>query len=173
MWISRFYKGVWLIAMPLIFLSAHAAEDQPELMRFTLEENTARVAAMLGAPAQVGEAGPHHFSWYLQINVADNHDHSHVLLFRKTDQKLVSVTRDYDEPENVDRMFPAGESRTYYWQAGTQPRWPVRVRKLDGNRVLIAMGVAGPGQRTNQVLLIRRSAVADYLPWLQEQLTGH
>ena len=170
MLIFRLHFVVWLLATPLFFSSALTAEEERELVRFTLEEDTAKVAGMLGAPAQVSEAGPHHFSWHLQLNVADNHDDSHVLLFRKEDKKLVSVTRNYDEPKNVDQMFPPAESRTYYWQNGTQPSWPVRVRTLGGGRVLIAMGVAGPGQRTHQVLLIRRSAVAGYLPWLQEQL---
>lgn len=172
MLIFRLHFVVWLLATPLFFYPAQAVENDRELLRFTLDENTTQVAGILGAPAQVGEAGPHHFSWYLQLNVMDNHDYSHILLFRSEDKKLVSVTRDYGEPENVDRMFPVGESRTYYWQNGTQPQWPVRVRMLSGNRVLIAMGVAEPGQRTNQVLLIRRSAMAGYLPWLQEQLTG-
>ena len=41
---------------------------------------------------------------------------------------------------------------------------------LGGNRVLIAMGVAEPGQRTNQLVLIHRGELAGYLPWLEEQL---
>ena len=61
-------------------------------------------------------------------------------------------------------MFPVGENRTYYGQNGAQPRWPVRVRMLGGSRVLIAMGVAEPGQRTNQVMLIHRGELAGYLP---------
>ena len=170
MLVFRLHFVVWLLATPLFFYPALAAEEERDLVRFTLEEDTTKVAAMLGAPAQVGEAGPHHFFWYLQLNVVDDHDHSHILLFRKEDKRLVSVTRDYGEPKNVDSLFPVAESQTYYWQNGTQPRWPVRVRMLSGNRVLVAMGVAGPGQRTNQVLLIRRSAMAGYLPWLQAQL---
>ena len=170
MLIFRLHFVVWLLATPLFFCSALGAEKERELLRFTLEEDTAKVAGMLGSPAQVGEAGPNHFSWYWQLNPEDHHDHSHILLFRKEAKKLVSVTRNYGEPENVDGMFPAGESRTYYWQNGAQPRWPVRVRILGGSRVLIAMGVAEPGQRTNQVMLIHRGELAGYLPWLEEQL---
>ena len=127
---------------------------------------------MLGAPAQVGEAGPANFSWYLQIDNADTHDHSHILLFRKEDRKLVSITRNFDEPLNVDAMFPANASRTYYFKSPNQPAWPTRVRELAGDRILIAMGVAKPGERTHQLMLIRRSALPQYLPWLAGQLAA-
>ena len=124
----------------------------------------------MGAPAQVGEAGASHFSWYLQIGVADSHDHSHVLLFRRADKKLVSITRNFDEPTNVDVLFPPEATNTYSFKSANQPPWPTRVREIDGNRLLIAMGIGKAGERTTQLLLIRKSVLAQYLPWLAEQL---
>jgi len=161
--------GAWLLAAPLFFL-LQAEDKQTELLRFSLKEDATTVGQLLGAPAQTGEAGPDHFSWFLQIGMDDHHDYSHVLLFRKQDRQLVSVTRNYEAPQNVDQLFPKASGRTYYWEHAAQPRWPVRVRLLDQERVLVAMGVAQPGERTTQVLLIRRSALPQYLPWLAEQL---
>jgi len=90
---------------------------------------------------------------------------------RQSDRKLVSLTRNYHEPTLVDALFPASGTKTYYWQNGSQPRWRVRVHLLkDGERALIARGVEKAGQKTDQVLLIRRSALVSYLPWLAEQL---
>lgn len=160
----RLLIGVWLLATPLF------GNKADHLLQFTLDETSAKVATMLGAPAQTGEAGPAHFSWYLQIDNADTHDHSHVLLFRNEDKKLVSITRNFDEPLNIDGLFPAESSRTYYFKSANQPAWPARVRELAGGRILIAMGVAKPGERTNQLMLIRRTALPQYLPWLAEQL---
>ena len=156
--------GVWLTVTLHMF-----ASDQ-ELWKLTLDEDTTTVAKILGAPAQTGEANPGHFSWYLQIDNGDNHDHSHVLLFRKSDRKLVSVTRNYDQPTNVDELFQAANTKTYFWQSGAQPRWPIRVRFVSAERALIAMGVGEHGELTSQVLLIRRNEIVNYLPWLAEQL---
>lgn len=90
---------------------------------------------------------------------------------RQSDRKLVSLTRNYHEPTLIGALFPASGTKTYYWQNGTQPRWPVRVHLLkDGQRALIAMGAEKAGQKTREVLLIRRSALVSYLPWLAEQL---
>ena len=155
--------GAWLIATPLL-------AGEADLFTFTLRETTLQIAEKLGRPAQIGEASPGYFSWFLQTDVADQHEHSHVLLFRHADRTLVSLTRNFEEPRAVDELFPAGESRTFYWRAEGQPDWPVRVRCLSGDRVFIAMGVAQPGQRTNQLLLIRREALGAYLPWLAKQL---
>ncbi len=156
--------GAWLVAAPLLL----AAE--PELLSVTLRETTTQMAEKLGRPAQTGEASPGYFSWFLQTDVADHHEYSHVLLFRHADRTLVSLTRNFEEPRVVDELFPAAESRTFYWRAEGQPDWPVRVRCLSGDRVLIAMGVEKPGQRTNQLLLIRREELVAYLPWLAKQL---
>jgi hypothetical protein len=162
--ISYLLMGAWLFATPLF------SETLDQLTRFTLTEDTAAVTRLLGPPAQIAEAGPSHFSWLFQTDVLDNHDHSHILLFAKRSGTLVSVTRNFHEAVNVDALFPAG-TRTHYYVAPNQPRWPVRVRLLPGDRVLIAMGVAKPGEGTTQLLLIRREALAEYLLWVAEQLT--
>jgi len=41
---------------------------------------------------------------------------------------------------------------------------------MGNDRLVIAMGVAKPGETTTQVLIIRRSVLGLFLPWLGEQL---
>jgi hypothetical protein len=162
---SHLFIGAWLLAAPLFSETLH------QLAGLTLTEDTAAIARLLGAPVQIAEAGPAHFSWFFQTDVLDNHDHSHILLFAKSSRTLVSVTRNFHEPVNVDALFPQG-ARTCYFTNPGQPRWPVRVRLLPGERVLIAMGVAHAGEPTLQLLLIQRRVLAQYLPWLAEQLAN-
>jgi hypothetical protein len=42
----------------------------------------------------------------------------------------------------------------------------VHVREYDADLVLIAMGVSKPGKATSQVIVIRKSALKIFFPWL-------
>lgn len=164
--VSRLVLGGWLIAAPFFCV----ADPAKTLLRWELKETPAEVAKFYGAPAEVGEAGSAHFSWFLHLDQQDHHDPSHILLFEREAKTLVSVTQNFDTPTDVDELFPDAESRSYYWKEGNHAPWPTRVRLLPGGRVLVAMGVAKAGERTTQLLLIRGSALGGYLPWLAEQI---
>ena len=91
-------------------------------------------------------------------------------MFRREDGKLVSVTRNFHFAVNVDALLPVKSTQTYYWPNETDRQWPVRVRRMANDRLVIAMGVANPGETTTQVLIIRRSVLRLFLPWLEDQL---
>jgi len=162
--------GVWLIAAPL--LRAETPLAAAELLRYTLEETPAQLSRRLGPPVQIADADPRFITWFYQTDVADAHDHSHLLLFRKEDGKLAGVTRNFHIPVNVDALFPEAKSRTHYWPSDTDRQWSVRVRVLGDDRLAIAMGVKAAGQTTNQVIIARRSALRIWLPWLEAQLAA-
>ena len=52
-------------------------------------------------------------------------------------------------------MFPEGETATHHFKRDGGTVYSVRVRHLPGDRVLLAMGVAKPGDTTSQIVLIR------------------
>lgn len=160
--------GAWLIAAPSLF-SQNTPLAASELLRYSLEETTQQIHRGLGAPAQIADAGPDLVNWFYKTDVYDQHEHSHQLLFRKSDGKLLSVTRNFHFPVNVDALFPEGSAtRTYAFNA----EWGVRVREtLGGQRLIIAMGVAKPGDTTTQIAVMRREVVKVFLPWLAKQLT--
>jgi len=141
-----------------------------KLMRYTLDESSVQLTRGMGAPVQIADASPGYFSWYYKTDVLDQHDFSHLLMFRKADGKLVSVTRNFHLAVNVDALSPVKSTQTYYWPGETDRQWPVRVRRMGNDRLVIAMGVAKPGETTTQVLIIRRSVLGLFLPWLGEQL---
>lgn len=154
-------------------LSAAPSDPRAEpayLLEFTLEESPAEIVARMGPPAQAADSDVNYRVWQYQIEVADNHDFSHTFCFRKSDGKLVSVTRSFGEERNVDALFPASTRRIYHWPTAEKPQYSVLVRQVPGNRVLIAMGVSRPGQPAGQLLLIRRDAMQFFLPWLVPQL---
>ena len=141
-----------------------------ELMRYTLDESSEQLTRGRGAPVQIGDASPGYLTWYYKTDVLDQHDFSHLLMFRREDGKLVSVTRNFHFAVNVDALLPVKSTQAYYWPSETDRQWPVRVRRMGNDRLVIAMGVANPGETTTQVLIIRRSVLRLFLPWLEDQL---
>lgn len=160
--------GAWLIATPRVIAQTPMAAG--ELLRYSLEETPAQLVRWLGAPVQIADSDSQFITWYYQTDVQDPHDHSHLLVFRKSDGKLVSVTRNFHLAVNVDALFPVAKSETHYWPSETDRQWSVRVRRFGADRFAIAMGAKNPGDLTAQVVILRRAALKMALPWLDAQL---
>jgi hypothetical protein len=167
--------GVLLVSATLLFPQSPAAADPRErdgkLLWFELSERPEEVAAVLGRPANVVDFGLNFQSWQYQIGNVDHHEFSHELVFRKPGSTLISVTRNYEPEENVDRLFPPAQTRTYHYADEGRPQYSVRVRRLSAGTLLMAMGTSAPGQKTGQIVLIRESELRFFHPWLFEQLT--
>lgn len=174
---SLFVLGVLLSAAPL-FSQVHTqipAFTDPQLKEgkltwFSLEETTADVRKLLGEPAQISDAGEDLVHWRYQIAQEDNHDFSHYLIFRKSTGRLISISRSYEDERTVDAWFPIKETKTFFWTHSGQANYPVRVRTLPGERVLIAMGAAKPGDTTTQIVLIQSSELRNFYPWLDQEI---
>ncbi len=160
-----------LLAASLAATTLCIAQEAPptlpgaELLAFTLDETRAQTLAKLGSPIHTGSFGPGYWSWFYQVGMSDE-DFSHTLLFRSSDGKLVSITRAFDPEVNVDHLFPKEETEMRYWPDEKSPQFKARVRKLGGNRLLVAMGSA-EGQKCGQLLLIRLDAVPTFFAWLE------
>ena len=103
------------------------------------------------------------------------HDFSHVLVFRKSTSKLVSVTRLYEEEQTVDEFFPPRETTVHQYPGDGTPdaakaAFSLRLRRLSGGRLLIAMGSPKPGVPTGQLVLMDENELTTAYPWLAEQL---
>jgi len=86
----RLILGASLLAAPWAF-SQSPVPAAEEILKFSLEETREQIASVLGQPAQIADASPDYFTWYYQIGVSDNHEHSHLLLFSKKDGKLIAL----------------------------------------------------------------------------------
>jgi hypothetical protein len=153
-----------VVLLGALLVAAPAFSQEQDLLAFQLNEKPAQVIQRLGQPALITPFGEFQ-SWQYQIGVADNHEFSHILLFRGSE--LLSLTRNWEEERTVDEMFPAKESKVYYYPDARNPAYGVRVRRLSDGRVLMAMGSTEAGQPTGQVVLIRESEVQHFHPWLK------
>jgi hypothetical protein len=167
--IKEVVVGVLLFAAPQLHCQTPptAPLQITEILRFTLDETPEQLRRGLGQPVMINDQEKAFHTWYYQTDVKDIHEHSHVMLLRRPDNKLLSVTRNYHYPVNVDALFPAGKSTIHHWPDDQHPQLSVQVRTYEGDRVLIAMGVAKPGQATTQLIMIRRSVLPTFFPWLK------
>ena len=138
-------------------------EEAAFLLQFRLRETPAEVRRKMGPPDRIAGFGAGLVSWQYHVGQEDHHDFSHAFCFRESESALISVTRNTEEPETVDSLFPPKETFT---QRHPETGWPVRVRRMSGGRILVAAGVAGPGQPTTQLIYIRESETRIFLPWL-------
>ena len=125
---------------------------QAELIWFTLRESPEQMVSALSKPAIVADFGKDFQSWQYQIGTIDHHEFSHQVVFRKSDRSLVSVTRNYESERTVDTWFPESETTVHRMPGEHKTQFTVRVRRLAGGRVLMAMGVSQPGQKTGQIV---------------------
>ena len=145
-------------------------DDQGQIRWFLLTETKSDVRRELGQPKDITEFSSDFEAWQYQIGDFDEDDYSHQLIFRKSSGQLISVTRNYDRERPVDAWFPPPETTTYNYPDDKNPKYRVRLRRLSGGRILMAMGVSAPGQATAQIVLIRESEVRFFHSWLAEQL---
>jgi hypothetical protein len=171
---SILIAGALLMAAP-VFCQIPAGWTDPrtgagaEPVWFQLTEDREQVRRMLGKPVQVFESGKDFLAWQYQID-SSNEDYSHYLVFRKSEGKLISITREYDPQRNVDFLFPEPETVACFFPDSNKPKYAVRARRLLGGRVLLAMGTSKPGQTTGQILLIRETELGNFYPWVAAQL---
>jgi hypothetical protein len=151
-------------------LQANASHPGAELPRFQLSESPADIRKSLGDPHVTADFGQDFVSWNYQIDVKDTHEFSHQLVLRRSTGTLISVARNYEEPQNVDELFPEDQTKTYYFPDAEHRQYSVRGRRLGGGRILLAMGVSARGQTTTQLLLILESELPHFHPWLAQQL---
>jgi hypothetical protein len=137
---------------------------------FQLVESESEVRKYLGQPAMVADFGEYR-SWQYQIGEVEHDDFSHALVFRKSDGKLVSVSRTYNPERSVDSLFPPSGTTVHWFRAAGQPDFPMRIRRLPGGRVLMAVGTSKPGQTTGQLVLMSEKELPHFYPWLAEDLT--
>ena len=162
------FFGTLLAAASLALAGPDPRGAASFLLQFSLDETPAAVAARMGPPRVTTDYQGFRSLQY-QIDTLDNHDFSHAFVFDSAG-RLLSVTRNAEEPEEVDALLPLKETRTHYWPNADKPEYRVRVRTLPDGRYLIAMGVEKPGQKTTQLVLARREALEAFFPWVAEAL---
>jgi len=171
----RLLPWALLLAAPVFSQLPPAADPvvkEGAIQWFTLAETRSEVAKQLGPPSLAAEFGKDFLSWQYRIGNVDHEEFSHQVVFRRSDGKLVSITRNYEEERNVDALFPDAETTVHSYPDEKKPEFRLRLRRLSGGRVLMAMGSAQKGKLTGQLVLMRESELPVFYPWLAQQLAA-
>ena len=165
--------GLLVAVLPLLCQPPQNSKIQ-ELLRFSLNESPEQIAALLGRPQRIDDSLAGYQSWQYEFSAAEENDDNSppawFVCLSTGRRQVLSVTRNFDKPQDVDRLFPPPETAVHYWPSKEAPQFSVRLRQLPGEVLLLGMGTAKPGERTTQLILIRRSALKTFMPWLAEQL---
>ena len=86
-------------------------------------------------------------SWQYQIGEVEHDEFSHALVFRKSDGKLVSISRKYNRSATSTRSFPRERDHSTGSERPGSPDFAMRVRRLPGGRG--ADGGRDPRSRAN------------------------
>ena len=167
-------SGVLLLAAPGFFSQTlypgDPRLDHGEIQWFQLRETRTDITRDLGVPQLATPFGNDFEAMSYQFGDLDEQEYSHQLVFRKSTGQLVSVARNYQPEINVDALFPPAQTSSYYLTTGNQRVFGIRLRRLSGGRLLLAMGAPLAGQTTGQILLLHEEELANWYPWLAEQL---
>jgi hypothetical protein len=165
--------GALLLVAPLFCQSPRWIDPRViagKLEWFHLLETESEVRSRLGQPAMVADFGGFR-SWQYRFGEDLDHDEfSHALLFRKSDGKLVSISRTFQPERTVDEFFPLGETVSHSLTPAGQTEFRARIRRLPGGGLLMAMGTQQVGQATHQIVLMHESVLPLFYPSLEERL---
>src|SRR5262245_31923911 len=169
---ALFLVGALLSGAPL-FCQLQSPFDpgvkEGKLVWFQLGETREEVSRIAGPPHRVATFGDF-ISWQYFIGEREDEEASHFLVFRKSDGRLLSVTRSFEHERDVAALFPATETAIHTFHGEHGEEYPVAVRKLDRGRLLLAMGFAKPADPVRQVTLIRADQLQYFHSWLHRQL---
>jgi hypothetical protein len=162
---------VLLLAALPVFCQSPENPKLQQLLRFTLNESPETVLKLLGNPTHIDDSLRGYQSWQYEFGADeqsdDNSPPAWYVCVNTSTRQVVSITRNFDKPQDVDELFPGVES--YHWPSKAVPQFSVRLRTLAGEAILLAMGTSKRGERTSQLMMIRRSALRTFMPWLAEQ----
>src|SRR5262245_39771929 len=134
--------GALLCAAPLLSqlqLSFEPGVRNGKFVWFRLEESREEVARVVGPPSEIAGFGQDFVSWQYRLEHREDEEPSHSFVFRRSDGKLLSVTRNFASERDVSALFPAAETTVHEFHGERSEVYPVLVRKLDGSRLLLAM----------------------------------
>lgn len=80
------------------------------------------------------------------------------------------MTRNFAKPTQVTELFRGDQVRSHTFQSDPGAPLPARSRVLPGDRVLVAIGLSKAGDACSQLVLMRRTALKQFYPWIAKDM---
>src|SRR5664279_1508538 len=109
-----FVGGALLVAaLPLLCQTPQNGKVQ-ELLRFSLNESPEQIVALLGRPQRVDDSLAGYQSWQYEFSAAEENDDNSppawFVCLNPAKRQVLSVTRNFDKPQEVDGLFPSAQT---------------------------------------------------------------
>ena len=160
----RRYLPLLVAALALHGEPGPTRPSAPLILSFTLGETEAALARQLGPPEHASAGNVYRTLDYNFSDRADE-DFDWTFYFSQPGGTLLSVTRNFAKPSSVADLLTGPDVHQHVFHSGTSTM-PALSRSLTGDRVLVAIGIAKPDQPCSQLVLIRKSALATFYPWI-------
>ena len=138
-----------------------------ELLQFSLRESAAAVERRMGAnPHSAAGRGYSVLEFGKDQSEHNDLGYEWIFYFEQPSGELLSVTRNMYPGRSAGALFPSAEVRTHRREgAGSQTLHAIS-RVLPGDRVLLAIGMGEAGAGFTQIILMRKSVVGRFYPWI-------
>ncbi len=153
----------------LSLASMGSAPPTPKLLSFSLDLTEVALRNRLGDPDHVREQAAYRV-WDYNLGPMDENDMDFgwSFYFEQPSGHLVSVTHNIAKGTTTNGLFAANRSRSIVSPA--PGKLPMLYQLIGKDGLLLGVGVSNADQLCNQLILMRRSAVNRFYPWLASQL---
>lgn len=162
---SLLMLGALLTAAPLA--SPEPIVENGVLHWFQLTESRDDITRLMGSPRMVTQLGEDFESWQYQIGVADEHEYSHQLVFRRSTGRLVSATRTFEGDRDVEWLFADGRDSVYWLTNSDGSKYGVRISRQPNDCILLVPGSSAKGKPASQIVLMRSAELSVFYPWMK------
>ena len=143
----------------------------PSILDFSLGERESDIVKKLGSPEHVSAGTSYRtLDYLLGPEERSDEDYDWTFYFERPSGALISVTRNFVLPVSVAALLKGGAIRSHTYQPGSRAALPVLSVTLTGDRVLVAIGLSKTDDACSQLVLMRRSALPRFYPWIAKDL---
>src|SRR5215813_7440496 len=100
-----------VIAGALLFAALPAfTGSAPEIQRFNMDETPDQIVKIMGRPTHIDDSLKSYQSWQYDAppdeESDDNSPPAWFFCWNSADRRLLSITRNFDKPRDIDALFP-------------------------------------------------------------------
>lgn len=145
----------------------------PSILDFSLGERESDIVGKLGPSEHLSTGtGYRTLDYLLGPEERSDEDFDWTFYFERPSGALISVTRNFAKPANVEYLLKGDGVRSHVYRGTSNAPLQALSRVLPGDRILVAIGLSKPSDPCSQIVLMRRTSLVRFFPWIEADLTA-
>ena len=168
---QRYLSLLILAALAAVVGKGADHPSVPSILDFSLLERQSDIVKKLG-PSEHVSTGPGYrtLEYVLGPEERSDEDYDWVFYFERPSGSLISVTRNFSKPVTVAALLKGDGVQSHTSNAVPNSPLAALTRSLAGDRVLVAIGLSRTDQPCSQIVLMRRTVLSRFYPWIAKDL---